>query len=158
MIKSGRYGEVLYDPAATLPVVIASINKWKLSLKTDKINVTCFTDPNKVYVPGLKDISGTINGFWNSDELTLFEATEAETPGKLELVPNNTEPTFKWAGLAYIDAEIDTSVEGAPAINGSFMAAGPWTQPTGVLLADGATRASGRRVLPSAPPMPGTGR
>jgi len=38
MIKSGRYGEVLYDPAATLPVVIASINKWKLSLKTDKIN------------------------------------------------------------------------------------------------------------------------
>ena len=85
MIKSGRYGEVLYDPAATLPVVIASINKWKLSLKTDKINVTCFTDPNKVYVPGLKDISGTINGFWNSDELTLFEATEAETQSGLPM-------------------------------------------------------------------------
>ena len=158
MIKSGRDRQVLYDAAATLPVVIASLNKWKLSLKTDKINVTCFGDQNKVYVPGMRDISGTFSGFWNSDELTLFEATEAETPGKLELVPNSTEPTFKWAGLAYMDAEIDTSVEGAPAVTGSFMAADTWTQPTGVVLADGGTLARGgggrRGVLPAAPAPP----
>jgi hypothetical protein len=151
MIKSGRYGEVLYDATATTPVAIASINKWKLSLKTDKINVTCFGDENKVYVPGLKDVSGTFSGFWNSDELTLFEATEAETPGKLVLVPNTTEPTFKWEGLAYMDAEVDTGVEGAPAVSGSFMAAGPWTQPTGLPLADGA--AAGARARRGLPPL-----
>jgi hypothetical protein len=134
MIKSGRDGQILYDAAGTLPIVIASMNKWKLSLKTDKINVTCFEDANKVYVPVLRDISGTLGGFWNIDELTLFEATEADTPGKLELVPNKNEPTFKWAGLAYLDAEIDTSVEGAPAVGGSFMAADSWTQPTGAIL------------------------
>lgn len=127
MIKAGRYGQVKYDPAATTPVVVVSLNKWKLDLKTDKINVTCFGDLNKVYVPGLKDVSGTISGFWNSDEVTLFEAADAETPGMLELVPNSTEPDFKWSGLGYMDASLDTSVEGAPAIAGTFMAAGPWT-------------------------------
>jgi len=151
MIKSGRYGEVLYDPLGITPVAIASINKWKLSLKTDKINVTCFGDENKVYVPGLRDVSGTFSGFWNSDELTLFEATEAEVPGMLSLVPNTTEATFKWSGLAYMDAEVDTGVEGAPAVAGTFMAAGPWTQPTGAVLgADGQAR--GRRGLPPVPP------
>jgi hypothetical protein len=30
-----------------------------------------------------------------------------------------------------MDAEIDTDVEGAPALSGTFMAAGPWTLPTG---------------------------
>jgi len=87
-----------------------------------------------VYVPGLPDISGTISGFWNSAETTLFEAVQSETPGMLELVPNSTEAEFKWSGLAYLDAEIDTGVEGAPAVSGSFMAAGPWTFATGLPL------------------------
>jgi hypothetical protein len=126
MIKAGRNGQVLFDALATTPVVVVSLNKWKLSLKTDKTPVTCFGDPNKVYVQGLPDISGTVSGFWNSDELTLFEAVEASTPGQLKLLPNSTEATFFWQGLAYLDAEIDTSVEGAPAVSGSFIAAGPW--------------------------------
>jgi hypothetical protein len=125
-IKSGRNGLIKYDPAGTTPVALISLNKWKLDLKTDKINVTCFGDTNKVYVPGMKDISGSISGFWNSTNVVLFEAADADTPGLLELTPNDTEPTFKWSGLAYMDANIDTAVEGAPTVAGSFMAAGPW--------------------------------
>jgi hypothetical protein len=98
-----------------------------MSQKTDKLNVTCFGDPNKVYVPGMPDISGTVSGFWNSADRTLFLAAVAATPGKLKLVPNENEPTFFWTGLAYMDAEIDTGVETAPALSGEFMAAGPWT-------------------------------
>jgi hypothetical protein len=126
VIKAGRNGQVKYDPAGTTPVVIVSLNKWKLDLKTEKINVTCFGDANKVYVPGMKDLNGTISGFWNSDEVTLFLAADADVPGLLELLPNATEPEFKWSGLAYMDASIDTAVEGAPAVQGTFMAAGPW--------------------------------
>jgi hypothetical protein len=126
VIKAGRFGKVLYDPTGVTPVEIVSLNQWKLDLKTEKINVTCFGDVNKVYVPGMKDLNGTISGFWNSDEVTLFEAADAETPGKLELQPNSTEPEFKWSGLAYMDASIDTAVEGAPSVQGTFMAAGPW--------------------------------
>jgi hypothetical protein len=125
-ILSGRDGQVLYDPAGTTPVEIISLNKFKLSLKTDKINVTCFGDTNKVYVPGMKDISGTVSGFYNSADKTLFEAADAVTPGLLKLIPHESESTHFWSGSAYLDADIDTSVEGAPAVTGNFMAAGPW--------------------------------
>ena len=132
MIKSGRNGQVLYDPAGTTPVLIVSLNKWKLSQKMGKTKVTCFGDTNEVYVPGLPDVSGSLAGFWNSVERTIFEAATAEVPGLLELVPNSTEPTFKWSGLAYLSADIDCSVDGAPIVSGEFMAGGPWTmEPAG---------------------------
>src|SRR4029077_8712688 len=111
---------------------IASLNTWKLSLKTDKEDVTCFGAPNKVYVPGLKDISGSVGGFWDSSDVTLFEAADAPTPGNLQLVPNTTEPTFLWEGKAYMDADIDCSGLKVPKVTGSFMAAGPWTGPAAV--------------------------
>jgi hypothetical protein len=126
-IKTGRNGQIKYDPAATTPVLLVSLNKWKLSLKTDKQKVTCFGDTNHVYVPGMRDISGSINGFWNSSNFVLFTATESDTPGLLELIPNSSEAGFKWSGLAYLDADIDCTVEGAPAVSGSFMAAASWT-------------------------------
>jgi hypothetical protein len=135
MITTGRYGEVKYAPdglTATLAAIL-SLNVWKLSQKTDKVNVTCFGDANKKYVMGMKDISGTVGGFWNSDETTLFEAVDAAAPGLLELVPNKldvvgTAPGVvpAWSGLAYLDVDIDTNVEGAPAVSGSFVAAGDW--------------------------------
>jgi hypothetical protein len=126
-IKTGRYGTVEYDPAAITPVALISLDKWKMSQKTDKQKVTCFGDTNHVYVPGMKDQSGTISGFWNSTNVVLFDAVDATTPGLLKLAPNSTEATFYWSGLAYLDADIDCSVEGAPAVSGSWMAAGPWT-------------------------------
>ena len=96
MIKTGRYGQVMWDPAGVVPgtpTAIISINNWKLSLKTDRIDVSCFGDVNRVYVPGLKDVSGSVAGFWNSEELALVEAADQETPGLLKLIPNTTEPT-----------------------------------------------------------------
>jgi hypothetical protein len=129
MIQTGRYGTVKYDPAAVTPVVVASLNGWKLSLKTDYEEVTCFGDSNKVYVPGLKDVSGTLSGFWDSDDTTLVDAADATTPGLLELAPNSSalESAFKWSGLAYMDADIDCSLS-APKLSGTFKAAGPWTR------------------------------
>lgn len=134
MIKTGRYGQIKYDPSGISPSnTVSSLNTWKLSQKTDKINVTCFGDNNKKYVQGLKDISGSVGGFWDSNELTLFEAVDAADPGLLELIPNYNDgagsplvvPAF--SGLAYLDVDIDTEVEGAPKITGSFVAAGDWS-------------------------------
>jgi hypothetical protein len=134
MIKTGRYGEVRFSATGNgttpPPTVVLSLNKWKLSCKTDKQNVTCFGDTNKVYVPGMPDVSGNVAGFWNSDELVLFTAAmNNDVPGWLELVPNKNEATFVFAGPAYLDADIDASVEAAPAVTGDFMAAGSWTIP-----------------------------
>ncbi len=136
MIKAGRFGTVKYDPNGDVsPLNLAdviSLNDWKLSQKTDKINVTCFLDTNKKYVQGLPDVSGTLAGFWNSEETILFSAVQASTPGMLQLIPNTTDeagsplivPAF--TGLAYLDVDIETSVEGAPTISSSFVAAGNW--------------------------------
>jgi len=127
-ILSGRNGQVLYDPAGVTPVALISLKEWKASFKTDYIDVTCFADANKVRVPSLADISGSGNGFWNSSNVVIFAAASATTPGKLKLVPNTTEPTFFAMGLAYLSADIDVSVNGAPAVSFNWVAAGafPW--------------------------------
>jgi hypothetical protein len=127
-IKSARNGSVLYDPAGITPVALIARSSWKASFKTDYIDVTCFGDVNKVKVPGLPDISGSGDGFWDSTNVVLFAAASATTPGKLKLVPNTTEATFFASGLAYMSADIDVPVNGAPKVSFSFVAAGafPW--------------------------------
>jgi hypothetical protein len=126
-ILSGRNGVVKYDAAGVTPVEIISINEFKISWKTPKQKVTCFGDTNEVYVPGLPDVQGTLNGFWNSADTTLFEAALAEVPGMLELTPYVTEPLFKFSGLAYLDADLDVKVDAAPVVTGTWMAADSWT-------------------------------
>jgi len=130
-ILSGRTGAVKYDPVPASPVsatTIVSLNTFKLSLKTDYEEVSCFGDTNKVYIPGLRDISGTFGGFWNSAELTLVHASAATTPGALQLFPNTTETTFYFEGTAYLDMDLDCSLA-APKVTGNFRAAGPWSTP-----------------------------
>ena len=134
MIQTGRYGTVKWDAdaAGTTLVEIASLNAWTLSMKTTKEDVTCFGDPNKVYVPGTQDISGTVGGFFNASELTLIEAANAAVPGKLSLGHNSNEATILFEGPAYMDADINCSLQ-APKITGNFVAAGAWTLPTTAL-------------------------
>ncbi len=130
-ILSGRNGTIQYDAAAASPAsftTLTSVNSWKLSLKTDYEDVTCFGDSNKVYVPGLRDVSGSMGGFWNSSQTTIIDASSATTPGLLRLTPNSTEPTFYFEGLAYIDADIDCSLS-APKVSATFKAAGTWVIP-----------------------------
>ena len=153
MIRSGRNGSVKWDPTGAggaTAVALMSVKSWQLSLATEKINVSAFGDQNRVYIPGLRDVSGSLGAFWNSEDMSLIEATELTAPGYLELIPDTTDmdgeatpAPWAFSGLAYIDAEINTDVEGAPEMTGSFMAAGSWTLPSsGAALA---TRARGKR-------------
>jgi hypothetical protein len=151
MIRAGRDGLVKWDPTGVggaTAVALASIKSFTLSLATEKINVTCFQDTNRVYIPGMRDISGTLTGFWNSEDMSLVEATALTAPGWLELIPHSSDPDaltpHAFKGLAYMDAELDTDVEGAPALSGTFMAAGPWTLPTGTTTALGLPPRRGR--------------
>jgi hypothetical protein len=128
-IKSGRYGQVKMGVDEATAVVVVSLNNWTISLATERIEVTCFQDTNKVYVPGMRDISGSVGGFWNSAELAIIDATDDDVPVYLELTPNTNEPTFLFSGPAYIDAEIEVPVSGAPTMSGNFGAGGSWTLP-----------------------------
>jgi hypothetical protein len=132
-ILAGRYGLIRWDatglPSPPTPLTVVSVDSWKLSLKTAYIDVTCFQDTNLVYVQGLRDISGTITGYWNSSSYVLVTATGSAVAGYLELTPNTNESTYKFGGLAYMDADIDVQMKGAPKLSASFKAAGPWTTP-----------------------------
>jgi len=138
-IRTGRYGRIRWNPAGvTSPaglVEIISLNTWKLSLKQDFEDVTCFGDTNKVYIPGMRDISGSLGGFFNIAELAVIAASSATTPGLLELTHNTTDTVGSplaaavFSGLSYLDADIDCTVNGAPKLTASFRAAGAWTVP-----------------------------
>jgi len=139
MIHSGRNGEVKWDPTGVggaTAATLLSIKAFSVSMKTEKINVTCFQDQNRVYVPGMPDISGSLTGFWNSEDMALVQAARAAVPGFLILIPDTTDldggapgAPFAWEGKAYLDAEINTDVEGAPELTGQILAAGTWTFP-----------------------------
>jgi hypothetical protein len=137
-IKTGKFGDVFWDPAGGSTLVqIISLNGWTLSEETEMEDVTCFGDLNKVYVPGMKALEGDLSGFWNSADLALFKAADAGTPGTLSLRPNAQEPGFKFQGLAYMSASIDCSLA-APTVKGKWAAAASWTVP-GQIVATGAT-------------------
>ena len=138
-ILSGRNGRVGYDPSPsgspTEAQQIESINAWTGEFSTEYEDVSCFGNSNRVYIPGLRDGSGTVAGFWNSSDRTLWNASLATTPGKLVLVPNISDTTPasgsphdapSFTGLAYIDFSIDCSLA-APKMTGNWKAAANWS-------------------------------
>lgn len=136
-IKTGRYGRVRYNAAGSSPslLTIAALDSWKLSLKQDFEDVTSFQDTNKVYVPGMMDISGSMSGHLDATDLVLVAASHAATPGILELIHNTLDTvgsplnTVTFSGLAYLDTDIDTGVRNAPKMTSNFRAAGSWVLP-----------------------------
>lgn len=119
------------DPAGgagTTPVPVASMNSWTLNMARDKADVTAFQDANKVYVQGLPDIKGTIGGWFDTDELAIFDVALGDTSAFLKLTPSTLFPTYLWKGLAWLDASIDVKATGAVSVSGNFVAAADWTR------------------------------
>ena len=105
---------------------VASLSKWSLNMATDKVDVTAFGDLNKTYVQGLRDVKGTLSGFWEDSQDVLFDGSESTDGVKLYLYPASTAPTVYFYGPAWLDASIDVGVSGAVTLSGSFVANGAW--------------------------------
>ncbi len=123
----GRAGAVyLSSTGSGTAVSVGSLSAWNIDMATDKVEVTAFQDPNKVYVQGLKDISGSLSGFWDSSTDALFEAADSADGIKMYLYPSVDAPTKYFYGTAWVDASIDTSVSAAITVSMDFVAKGPW--------------------------------
>jgi len=85
-----------------------------------------FGDANKTYVQGLKDIQGTLAGFFDDTETKPFTAADSVDGCKLYLYPSSDAATIYWYGPAWLDYSIDTSVGGAIAMTANFAANGSW--------------------------------
>jgi len=128
--RHGSKGSVEVDDTGigTTFVPVAALNAWTLDLKRDRADATCFGDTNKVYVQGLPDIAGDIEGVWDEAESrVLFDIALGDVPVFLKLVPSTLAATDFFKGLAYLDSGIEVKADGVITVKGSFAGAGPWT-------------------------------
>lgn len=129
MRRHGSHGSVEMDATGgATPAVVASLNTWSLDLKRDRADATCFGDTTKVYVQGLPDISGKLEGVWDETlSPVLFGVALGEVAALLKLIPSDLAPTYFFSGLAYLDTGIEVAHDGAIKVSGTFAGAGPWT-------------------------------
>ncbi|MGE0460898.1 MAG: hypothetical protein AB7Q16_05975 [Vicinamibacterales bacterium] len=123
---AGRKGKVMIGATVGGAAVQVTLSEWSLDQTTERFDVTSFQDANKVYVQGLPDLQGSFSGFWDHSETTLFDAAGAAGAVNMYLYPSTDAAGIYWYGTAYIDASINTAVNGPVAISGSFAAASTW--------------------------------
>lgn len=134
--RHGKNGQVAMDPTGgSTYVPIASLNSWTLDAASDNVDVTAFGDTNKQYVKGLPDYKGDIGGWWDAEDVAIFDAAFAGIPVALKLVPSTLDATAFFSGLGYIDAGVDVPADGAASISGTWVAAGNWTMAPAAALA-----------------------
>lgn len=105
---------------------LGSLSSWDLNMSTDTVETTSFGDANKTYVQGLPDLSGSMSGFFEDSQDTLFAAAESADGVKIYLYPSTDAPSIYWYGPAWVDASISTGVSAAITISANFRANGSW--------------------------------
>jgi hypothetical protein len=127
---TGSHGQIKIDTTGvgTTMTTVASMNAWTLNMARDKVEVTAFGDTNKVYVQSLMDIKGTLGGWFDSDELKIFDVAIGEIAAYLNLVPSTLNATMFWKGPAWLDSAIDVKSNGAITVASNFVASGPWSR------------------------------
>ncbi len=125
---AGRNGRILLASTGTgVPTQLLGVSTWSLDMSQDTIETTEFGDTNKTYVVGLKDISGSFDGFWNDAETKLFAAAQSADGTFMYLYPDITVSPTKYAyGPAWISPTMDNDVGDAVKISADFSANGAW--------------------------------
>lgn len=124
----GRRGVVyLSTTLATAASPVGTIRGFTLDLSRDYPEVTEFLDPNKTYVVGLANFTGTLDGFFASDQSPIMTASNAIGGVNIYLYPTVDAPS-KWVGgPGFLDATIRTAVDQAVVETANFRANGAWT-------------------------------
>jgi hypothetical protein len=126
--QHGSHGQIKMDPTGgATAVLVASMSAWNMSMARDHVDVTSFGDTNKISVLGLPDYKGTLGGWFDTDDTSIFDAAMGNVAVMLELIPTSLVPLIMWSGLAWLDAAIDVKATGAISMTGNWSAAGPWT-------------------------------
>jgi hypothetical protein len=131
--KAGR-NTALYlsldGTAAASPV--AFLTKFSLNKNVSFIEVTAFSDANKVYVAGLPDAKGSVAGFYDGGSGTglsdaLYNASgDGIARAFYAYLDTTLSPVNDYFyGSAFWDFQLDTSVDGAISLQANWQAAGP---------------------------------
>lgn len=107
--------------------VIGSLSAWSISFTRDKVDVTSFGDTNKQYLVGLKDCSGSFEGFFDSTTIqTLFSAGDDADGVWVRITPSTDAPTIYFMGPSWLDLTLNGAVNDAVKVSGSFSSNGNW--------------------------------
>lgn len=102
---------------------VAFLSGWSINFATDKVDVTAFGDPNKIYVAGLPDASGDFNGFYDDTTVQVYTAAIDGIARKFYLYPSIATAGQYWWGTVLPDFKVNGDVSGAVAISSSWNAA-----------------------------------
>lgn len=118
---------MLSTSAAGAATVVVSLNAWNIDRSTETTETTSFGDPNRTYIQGLPDVSGSFGGFWDDLSTTIFAAAQSPDGVKVYLYPDyvNT-PAVYFYGPAWMDASITVGVADAIGVTANFSANGAW--------------------------------
>ena len=99
--RHGYKGSINMDETGALTTFapVASMNKWSISMKRERADVTCFLDPNRVWAQGLFDVSGDVAGMWEaSASRALIDVMMGDAAVGLKLVPSELDATTFFSG------------------------------------------------------------
>jgi hypothetical protein len=123
----GKNGAIYLNGPKGVGTKVATKSQWDLNLARDYVEVTTFGDPNKTYVAGLKDITGTFNGLLDvSGDLMVNNTSIDDVPIYL-YADDGTSPILIASGPGLIDSSITASNADAVRVSGNFRASNAWS-------------------------------
>jgi len=118
--KSGTLYAGIASGATATP--IAFLNQWSMDFSTDKQDVTCFGDTQKVYVSGFADATGAYAGFYDDATAQLYTAAIDGVARSFYFYPSSSVSTKYWYGQALFDFSVSEQISGGVAISGTWAA------------------------------------
>ena len=122
----GKAGAMYLSTTGSGAAASLTVSEWSLNLATDRVETTSMQDTNKTFVQGLKNIEGTLSGFFDETDTKLWTGSDSTDGVKIYLYPSTNAATHYWYGPAWIDGSIANSVSGAVTFSGTFAANGAW--------------------------------
>lgn len=112
--------------------VIAQTRGFTLNLTGDRIETTVQNVPNKTYLAGKNDVSGSIDALFDPTDTTGQDAIQQGNDVTLVLRPGGTGTGLpEWTGPATIVGEVVESAVGAAVTRQfDYAANGAWTRST----------------------------
>lgn len=124
----GKNGAIYINGPKGVGTKIGAKTEWTLNLNRDFVDATAFGDRNKQYLVGLKDISGTYQGFLDMSGDIGVNAADLDAVPIYLYADDRTGDEFLVAyGDGFLDASITASNTDALKSSGNFRAAGDWT-------------------------------
>ena len=121
----GRDGVVYMSTSATGTASrVLTLTAWTMDRTVPRVDVTNFDSTNQEEMQGWPALRGTYEGYWNSDESKLFAATTSADGVKLYLYPSARIPSKFMGTLAWVDASMETRVDGVSRVRGTWSAYG----------------------------------